>query len=183
MIALIPGHLGKPQPDPGACLDLDGDGLISPGETEAIRNLYLATAILEGITSTGKQAVILSDGTYAERTARALARRASLVVHVHHDSGHGGMVLYDHRSTRGRATALKVAQAASSAWCACRALPCHDDRAEAGDRAWLYRSFGLISGLYPTAAHGIVVECLSMRNAFDPQYIRTLGLAIGRALE
>ena len=127
MIALIPGHAGKPSPDPGACRDTDGDGAISPGETEAVRNLYLVPAILEGITSTGKQALILSDGTYSERTARALARRASLVVHVHHDSEHGGMVLYDSRSTRGRATALKVAQAASSAWCACRALPCHDD--------------------------------------------------------
>jgi len=181
MIALIPGHAGKPSPDPGACFDSDGDGAISPGETEAVRNSYLATAILEGILSSGGKVLVISDGTYAERTARALEARATLVVHVHHDSERGGLVLYDERSTRGRATALRAVQAASAAWCSCRALPCRDDRPAEG--AWLYRSFGLLASLWPTPAHGIVIECLSMRQPFDPQYLRSLGLALGRALE
>lgn len=103
VIALDWQHAGKPHAprDRGAAYDQDGDGLISPHEHEVFftgLDINYAAARLVGL---GHTVYVLSDGSYAERAARAKKYGALVYVAFHRNAGRGsyGFVGYD-RGTR-----------------------------------------------------------------------------------
>lgn len=161
-ISLIPGH---PHGDPGAVFDLDHDGTIEVTETEAARNRVLAESIRQAIVSRGGRALIVDEPSYyASRRAAVqwIGPDRGIVVHVHHDSGRGRMVMHDARSIAGHATATRCASAVAHLLPGSRAVAVRDDRD--GPSPWLYRAWSLIQALYPLPnVHGIVLELATVQ--------------------
>ncbi len=169
-IALIPGH---PAGYPGSVFDLDGDGKIEISETEAARNRVLAESIRQAVVARNGRAHIFDEPSYYASRHAALAwmeGQPGIVVHVHHDSGKGRMVMYDRRSSAGTATATRICRAVSPVLPGCRSVTTYDDRDE--PHPWLYRAWSLVQALYPVPqVHGVVLELVTVR---EPPLLDTL---------
>lgn len=113
-VALIIGHLGKPTPDVGATVDVSGDGKVQPRETEAVLNLLYGAEAAAELLGGGHEVLVLADGAYADRAARARVWGADVVVHLHLDVRPmtAGRIYYDPTSPVGRGDALARAIAA-----------------------------------------------------------------------
>jgi len=124
-------HSGKPGSqvtDRGAGADLDGDGRVDVHEREALLTPRYLLGIEEQLLAAGADVIPISDGTYAERHARAKAhavawRKVSadrarapvvyLAAHLNafqpgHDRRHG-LLIHDARSKGGAALAAAIA--------------------------------------------------------------------------
>lgn len=123
LIVLDAQHQGKPSHpnDRGA----SSGGL----EEVTVTRAYVEAADHE-LRRLGHQVIVLSDGEYSARWARADAYGAQVYVACHADAGGGnrGEVFFDHRSHRGPALATAVATALHSAleWPVV-ARACHPD--------------------------------------------------------
>lgn len=78
MIVIWPGHVGKPETDPGAC---------GPSACEADVTGQLAAALCAALREVGLAVADLGAGTYADRAEYADDIGARLVLHLHLDVG------------------------------------------------------------------------------------------------
>lgn len=85
VVAVWPGHVGKPEADPGAC---------GPSTCEAEVTGELAAAISLALRRAGVAVADLGAGTYADRAAHADAVGAELVLHIHLDVGEPAIYHY-----------------------------------------------------------------------------------------
>jgi hypothetical protein len=192
LVVLDRQHAGKPgnRGDRGATADLDGDNRVAQWEREALltpRYLLHAEALL---LDAGCDVICLSDGTYAERAARACAYRADVYVAAHLDSGGGvgGHAYYDRRSTAGHRLAQRIAVALEGLCPELRfaqAAPCWDDRADQPSpaRPWLWRAWSCIEGVYRGTPVGLCYEpCYLDQPAHAPLLTEEGLTRLGRAL-
>lgn len=189
LVILDRQHVGRTTPDQGVRADLDGDGRIAVWEQEAqLTPLYLL-AMERRLMEMGHRVVCMSDGSYAERHARAgaLARShaagAGPVVycaaHLNAAGGDYGLLMHDHRSEGGRALAEALRPVLGSACPELRRVLVYPARP--GD--WTERALYCLQGIYQTRAVGLVLEpCFVDRPEHRP-LLTPEGLArIGRAL-
>lgn len=84
-VAIWPGHVGKPEADPGAC---------GPSVCEAGLTGELAAVLTLALRRAGVAVVDLGAGTYAARAAHVDAVGAELVLHIHLDVGEPAIYHY-----------------------------------------------------------------------------------------
>lgn len=96
--------------DRGAEADIDGNGRIDSHEREAmITPLYILAAEAR-LAMLGHDVIVISDGTYAERAARAVAYGADVYVACHANAGAGdyGLAVANAGSAKGAALAAAI---------------------------------------------------------------------------
>lgn len=160
IVTIWPGHVGKPDPDPGAC---------GPSTCEAEVTGELAAAISLALRRAGVAVADLGAGTYADRAAHADAVGAELVLHVHLDVGepaiyhygtaggqHAGQLLQERLAVVGLDLDLRVATS--------RGYP---------------RARGLLA---LTRAPALLLELADVRDATAVELLRTQATEIGRAI-
>jgi len=188
LIVLDRQHSGKPgnRGDRGAMVDLDGDGRLEQWEREAMltpRYLLHAEAQLLDL---GHDVICLSDGTYAERHARACSYQADVYVAAHLNAGGGdqGLAFYDRRSGAGKVMAGLVAAHLGTNCPELRQwsrIACHDDRP--GTHAWLWRAWSTIQGVYSGRPVGLCYEPCFMDTPTHQPLLTAEGLErLGAAL-
>jgi N-acetylmuramoyl-L-alanine amidase len=103
------GQVRRPD-DRGAAADLDGDHVIGQHEREAmITPLYILAAEAR-LIMLGHEVIVISDGTYPERAARAIGYAADVYVACHANAGAGdyGLAIANAGSTSGAALATAI---------------------------------------------------------------------------
>ena len=92
-LAIVVGH-GSKAPrtwDPGAVYDLDQDGEVEQGETEAAMIRAVAWSVLAYLTGEGVPCVVLDVGSYAERAERVAAfardHEKGVALYLHANAG------------------------------------------------------------------------------------------------
>ena len=102
----------------GAVADVDGSGTADIHEAEAIWTGYLSLALELELRTHGVKVMPISDGSYAERHARAndyAARYGGacvyLAMHLNAGGGNYGAMFYDHRSAAGADLSDNIASA------------------------------------------------------------------------
>lgn len=158
VVVLDRQHVGVPSrrfADAGAWADLDSDGQRDVHEQEALLTPRYILAAEERLRALGHDVVVISDGQYAERHARAKAYRGTVYVACHLNAGGGdyGLVCYDHRSTRGRELAGLIASALGQQ---CPELRRTIARA-ASETEWT-NAYRCIAGVYDGTPTGICYE-------------------------
>ena len=103
-------HAGKPNKvsDRGASRDVDGDGVISADEREAIWTGRLSIELEILLIDMGIKVMPLSDGRYVDRHQRVNAYSNMiegpwiyLAMHLNAGGGQYGSFFFDHRSSKG----------------------------------------------------------------------------------
>lgn len=156
------GHPGRAFADVGAFGDFDHDGVSDVVEQEAVLTAEYGHACEVRLRELGHKVVVLSDGTYGARHARANEYAAStkeravyVAMHLNAGGGDYGSVFYDHRSTWGVTLAGEIADAFRAALVPplARVLP----RATAPTGDWV-RPFPCIAGIFTGRAVAALVE-------------------------
>lgn len=193
LIILDRQHAGKPgnRGDRGATTDLDGNGRVDQWEREALltpRYLLVAEEIL---LAAGLDVICLSDGSYAERHARAKAYKADIYVAAHLNAGGGldGKGFWDSRSRKGAALAVAVAtnlRAICPELRKAEPVACRDDRHDS-TTPWLWRPWYTIEGVFAGSPVGLCYEpCFldqpAHRPLLDDQGLGRLGLALAEGI-
>ena len=96
--------------DRGAQADLDGDGHIGNHEREAMITPAYILAAESALLRMGHEVIVISDGTYPERAARAIRYEADVYVACHANAGAGdyGLAVHNVGSTKGAALAAAI---------------------------------------------------------------------------
>jgi hypothetical protein len=111
-------HAGKPNKvsDRGASRDVDGDGVISADEREAIWTGRLSIELEILLIDMGIKVMPLSDGRYVDRHQRVNAYSNMiegpwiyLAMHLNAGGGQYGSFFFDHRSSKGAGLAADMA--------------------------------------------------------------------------
>jgi len=116
LIFLDRQHAGKPKrvSDRGAGQDINGDGLISWAEKEAIWTGKLSLELEILLLELGYNVIPISDGSYAERHKRvnnyAIGSLDSIYLALHLNAGGGdyGSFFYHHSSVNGKQLAEEI---------------------------------------------------------------------------
>lgn len=189
LIILDRQHCGKPgnPGDRGALADLDRDGRIEQWEMEAALTPHYLLSAEAVLLDAGLDVICMSDGTYEERHARACRYGAGIYVAAHLNTGAAwGAAFHDQRSRQGAALAQVVAgelQVACPELTEARPRACWDDRPEAQDRAWLWRPWMTLRGVYVGRPVGICYEPASLDVVAHAPLLTRSGLErLGRAL-
>lgn len=103
-VAVWPGHVGKPTPDPGAC---------GPTVCEDDVTGDVAAVFCRALRRVGVAVVDLGAGTYMERAEYADRIGAALVIHVHLDTGKPAIYSYGPSPTAGHFWARHIHAAAA----------------------------------------------------------------------
>ncbi len=111
-------HAGKPKrlSDRGAGQDLDGDGVISWEEKEAIWTGKLSIELEILLLGLGYDVMTISDGDYRERHNRVnqysygIQESIYLALHLNSGGGKYGSFFYHHSSTKGRELSKQMAK-------------------------------------------------------------------------
>ena len=119
LIFLDRQHVGKPKrlSDRGAGQDLDGDGVISWAEKEAIWTGRLAIELEILLLEMGYDVLPISDGAYGTRHGRvngySLGVQNSIYLALHLNAGGGeyGSFFYHHASPAGKKLAVEMSSA------------------------------------------------------------------------
>jgi hypothetical protein len=145
----------------------------------------------EVLVDQGVPVIPMSDGSYADRHARARSYKAGVYIAGHLNAGpldargaDYGAIFYDARSSSGKRLAKIMAQALLEQ---CpelsdvRAVSCRDDRGEPD--AWLWRPWSTIEGVYRGTPVGVCYEpafvtCRKHRTLFTGSGLRRIGLAL-----
>lgn len=111
LIALDIGHRGKPS-------RLRDRGVVRDGVEETDLTTRYAVVADRELRRLGHECILLGDGEYADRWARADGYGAAVYAQLHVNAGGGdrGEVFYDHRSSRGAKLAQAVAVELSRTW-------------------------------------------------------------------
>lgn len=168
LLYVVPGHGPRPWYDPGATV---GDA------HEAVLVRQLAADIEEAAKAAHLTTKTMGSGYYSARNAAALAAaevspaRRTAVIHLHLNaagsaSARYAMAMHDKRSKGGGTLAALMAvgmkRIKGAPWGGdVRVMPVYNDRASAGDRAWLYRAYGCIDEVYagPANISACLLEC------------------------
>ncbi len=194
LVILDRQHAGKPgnRADRGALADLDGDGRAHRWEREAMLTPRYLLHAEQRLLDLDIDVIVMSDGRYEDRHARARAYRADVYVAAHLNAGGGdaGLVFHDHRSAGGKLLAGLVA-AQLGARCPellqWHSMACRDDRADSLE-PWLWRPYSTIEGVYHGTPVGICYEPAFMDNAAHASLLltesglRRLGFALAEGI-
>lgn len=161
-VAVWPGHVGKPLPDPGACGDAGCEGDWT-AELAALLTLELRRV--------GHHVVDLGLGEYVHRARAADELDAELVLHLHGDTGEPAAWHYP-GSRLGAPAALRLARALDSV------LPWRLDVREARAGA-VPRANGLL-GL--TRAPAVLLELVRQTDAEQVRHLRAALPLVAQAL-
>ena len=146
-VAISIDHAGKPHRP-------DDRGAVHAGVEEVTLTRGHLDACDRELRKLGHQVLPLSDGAYSDRWKRADAWGADVYLSLHVDAGGGnrGTVVHDHRSARGRALAVSVAdQLARVVSWPVSAKPCRpDDDGEARDEDYS-EAYSCIAGVKAVA--------------------------------
>jgi N-acetylmuramoyl-L-alanine amidase len=181
-------HVGDPNnlKNTGASGDLDQNGRVDIAEREGMLTALYGLALEQRLRELGHDVILIADGRYSERHARANAyakgypgKVAYLALHLNAGGGAYGCFLHDHRSTGGKRLANIAAQ-----WIR-GALPelaqVHAFGAAPGE-PW-GRAFSTISGVYEGRAVGLCVEPCFLDGPHAASLLSSSGLRrIGSAL-
>ena len=111
-------HAGKPDKvaDRGASRDIDGDGIISAEEREAIWTARLSIELEILLIDMGINVMPISDGRYSDRHQRVNTyanmingQAIYLAMHLNAGGGKYGAYFFDHRSKKGASLAAAMA--------------------------------------------------------------------------
>jgi N-acetylmuramoyl-L-alanine amidase len=175
------GHPGREFADCGAFGDFDHDGVSDVVEQEAILTAEYGLACEMRLRELGHRVVVISDGTYAERHARAVAYKADVYIAMHLNAGGGdyGVCFWDHRSESGPKLAASIAAAFGKALPElARVLA----RPTAPSGEWT-RPYPCIAGVYSGRPVACLVEPAFLdrkehRGLFDAQGMDRVGKAL-----
>lgn len=165
LVFIVPGHGRRGgRFDPGA---------VSGGVQEADSVRVITEPLAAFCRAGGAEAVIDGEDHYPirhRRLAELLAPgRRCAVVHLHHNAAGGSaryaLAMHDRRSTGGaelaRLCALELGAIPDAPWGTdCRVIATYDDRAAAGDRAWLHRAHGCYDEVWamPAGVSAVLLE-------------------------
>lgn len=133
LVVLDIQHAGSPDPNHIA----DRGAVFENIEEVSLTRRYVETCDRQ-LRKLGHKVIVISDGTYSDRQARAEQYGAAVYVALHINAGQGnyGLVFHDHRSTKGPLLAKAIAGQMSKhfAWSQRVAAASHGD--PLGGRAW-----------------------------------------------
>jgi hypothetical protein len=172
--------------DVGASADLDHDGVVEVSEQEAVLTARYSIAAETRSRELGDDVIVLSDGRYSERHARANAYAkayagpcAYVACHLNAGGGAYGLALHDHRSARGQA----LADAVAVEWrAALPELAAVHVRAAAPFGDWVH-AYNTIAGVYEGRPVGLCAEPCFLDGPLAAGLLSSAGLdRIGHAL-
>ena len=182
-------HSGKPgrkAEDRGAAADLDGDGLISVEEREAMLTARYGLAAEAALIEAGHIVVPIADGWYSDRHRRVNQYAGTfpkeypqVYVSLHLNAGRGeyGAVFYDHRSRSGPELSARIAKQLRMVAPEVNGVKCIPAKPD----DWTRAAYGTIGGIMQPV--GICYEPCFMDNPAHADLLTREGLAaIGRAL-
>lgn len=174
IVCVTIGHAGRPG-------RLDDRGAVYDGIEEVTLVRGYVDELDRALRQRGHQCIVLSDGHYRDQWARADGYGADVYLNAHVNAGGGdhGLVLHDHRSTRGKALAEAVAgELAETMGWACKVKPCRPDTNGTSRDGDFAEAFGTISGVRAPAL------CLEPYFIDGPRRWELLGglAAIGQAI-
>lgn len=158
-VVIWPGHIGKEQPDSGAC---------GPSTCEADITGQLAASMAAALRAAGVAVADLGAGTYADRAEYSDDIGARLVLHVHLDVG--TPAAYHFGTELGRAAAERLVAALA---------PLLQLQLREATAAGYPRARGLLA---LTKAPAVLLELADVRNAAAVELLRTQATEIGQAI-